>query len=131
MIKRFVLCVVCLIGFGCSQSVGEKGGEKTLEVGMKVRWFPVDSAEGYTVRVEEVGGEDVFEETILPNGCNHRALDGYTAGLCEYSLDLFTGEDVAALKSETALKKEYRVEVRSFNQDGQSNASEITALVPF
>lgn len=76
--------------------------------GLRIRWFPVESASGYYVYVLQSNGSVVSKSPILPGGCTQRSASGYTSGLCSIVL------------SATGYPLGYGVSVSAFNSGGES-----------
>lgn len=85
---RQYLLVVLAIFIGCGSNAGGDGGMSDLSSSdgsmLRLRWFPVEEAEGYVLYIEGQDGEIVRAEEVIPSGCEHRSRDGVTAGLCQY-----------------------------------------------
>jgi hypothetical protein len=108
-----LLCAPTSCGSISEGHSGIVSTKPTAESGyVRIRWFPVDGAQGYVVRGEGVSGETVFAEPVQPVGCTQRALDGYTSGLCAYDIRLRPAEQAVSLR------------VTAFNARGEGQASE-------
>ncbi len=106
--------MLCLLGVilavGCSGGGGgfTESGEVVGEGMLKIRWFPVDDASGYLIEAVEDGGAVLKRETAIPIECEHRRLEGYTAGLCVYYFDVSPFRQT-----------NFRLEVSAYNESGE------------
>ena len=91
------LSLACAIALSSVLGCGSQGGrtgvisandEGTSGNYLLVRWFPVDTADGYVVYLEDINGTVVYSEEAVPTGCTHTAKEGYSSGLCSYEVKL-------------------------------------------
>jgi hypothetical protein len=98
----FVVLGLSLGSLGCgshgsSPSVLTAPDEDFQSPFLRVRWFPVDGAETYHLRVAAENGAIILNEAIEPAGCTHAKAEGYTSGLCFYDFkrpDLQAGLEI-------------------------------------
>jgi len=92
--RYFVIFLITLSFIGCSFSSSKSRVARVSAVSQSqfqmvtLRWYHVDSADGYFLYLEGEDGEIVYRDSILPSGCTHRKIAGYTAGVCSYQFDL-------------------------------------------
>lgn len=101
------LAIIMLAMFmGCGSSGGGDNGLSDLGSSagsmLRLRWFPVEEAEGYVMYIEDQDGAVVRAEEVIPSGCEHRSRDGITAGLCQYD---FPGDSLSGKLSLSATSK--------------------------
>ncbi len=75
---------------------------------VRLRWFPSEKARGYRLSIKSSGNIAVQNLEMVPKGCTHEGVEGYTSGLCVLDVALPTASDT------------YRLTLTAVNEHGES-----------
>lgn len=97
---------------GSSSSLVRTSASQALTANhLRLRWFPVDEAEGYKLSVMGDKGRLLELKVDAPRGCTHKLKQGYTAGICFLDVELPQNAKVRS------------IELNAYNAKGQSLAA--------